>query len=730
MRHFAEFCFDPSTGELSHPNLGTVNLRPKTAQLLLYFLDHPRSVLSQERLIHAVWGTTSISSNVLLQSIRELRQHLGDDAQEPAFIKTHAKRGYAWIAPNAPLPRRWIFPLVMAVVVLTWILWPSPTRRDSPHRNIVVVPFENATGDPNVMWVEHGLSDMLGEALVHHLKADVVPSYAVETQLAQTRETNLDQIRDLFGVSYAITARIERTEPYQATMTVSGPNGSHQRAVEGLELSAFVHELTQSAAYLLGMDTPATFPGGVSQVSEANAAYAKGIEALRSEGAAAALQHFEFAAIVDPQFLWPVMQAAKACAAMGHMDQAETYFKQVHRHAFARDPNLSVTCLTEWAGLAIEQGAMDTAEDRLLEAIADAQAQGYNYGLAQAWLKQAYLWTLKGEWERAQSRYREALEISHHLKDSHMEAQSLLGMAANCQASEDFGPHERRFKQALSHYAQTNNQRARAMTEMVYAVMMPLGREEERELLLHQSQVTYRKLADVKGLAMVDFARGYQALQQNNPALASGFLACAVGNNPLGPRSLPEHEAQRLWAWSIACSGVQLGKSQYITKGAELLEAVAQTYRHIEFKIGVATCEFLLGRLFTETGDYDRAQSSLSRSRLAFERTGMTRVMAYIDLQLGDLQMRQHAWAEAFAHLERANLFFDFKDGLTLERMARCQYELGDLQRALDLQSKAVSTPARFDWKPCESREAHYRAALRGEPVHPLGDEPSFLATR
>jgi len=144
--HFGQFVFEPATGDLINDDC-VVRLRPKTARLLGYFLDHAQTPLTRDEIFNAVWPDRIVTDNTLMQSVRELRGALRDAAAEPQFIETMHRRGYRWIGPartdsEAPdragsvttslrhlLVRRWKFATVVAVLffgLTNWSLLPVP----------------------------------------------------------------------------------------------------------------------------------------------------------------------------------------------------------------------------------------------------------------------------------------------------------------------------------------------------------------------------------------------------------------------------------------------------------------------------------------------------------------------------------------------------------------------------------------------------------------------------
>ena len=61
--------------------------------------NHARAV-PKEELIQAVWPSSFVSDDSLVQNISALRRALKDDSSQPRYIATLARRGYRFIAPT------------------------------------------------------------------------------------------------------------------------------------------------------------------------------------------------------------------------------------------------------------------------------------------------------------------------------------------------------------------------------------------------------------------------------------------------------------------------------------------------------------------------------------------------------------------------------------------------------------------------------------------------------
>ncbi len=94
---FDHFIFDAHNARLSGPE-GEIALRPITLQVLQYLLENAQRLVGHDELLDNVWGRQAVSVGVVSQSIRELRQALGDSARNSTFIETKHKLGYRFLA--------------------------------------------------------------------------------------------------------------------------------------------------------------------------------------------------------------------------------------------------------------------------------------------------------------------------------------------------------------------------------------------------------------------------------------------------------------------------------------------------------------------------------------------------------------------------------------------------------------------------------------------------------
>ncbi len=184
---FHDFCFDATNMQLAGPQ-GEISLRPMTVKLLQVLLENAPQLLRHDELLDRVWGRQEVTLGVLSQSVRELRQALGDSAQESRFIETKHRLGYRFIAElqrvadqpetnesdanvatadvflepaaiqrNRPRSQ-WVALGLVLLSALIWQLWPSTDVQSSTELDRVELVHDGRPQEPQALaWYRQGL---------------------------------------------------------------------------------------------------------------------------------------------------------------------------------------------------------------------------------------------------------------------------------------------------------------------------------------------------------------------------------------------------------------------------------------------------------------------------------------------------------------------------------------------------------------------------------------------
>ena len=93
---------EPVNGRLVR-NEESVEVEPKVMALLCMLARTPGDAVSRDTIFEAIWPGVTVNDDALARAVWKLRQALDDDARNPAFIATVAKKGYRLLVEPAPL---------------------------------------------------------------------------------------------------------------------------------------------------------------------------------------------------------------------------------------------------------------------------------------------------------------------------------------------------------------------------------------------------------------------------------------------------------------------------------------------------------------------------------------------------------------------------------------------------------------------------------------------------
>lgn len=238
---FGLFQFDPTTGELLREGM-PVKLQAQPARVLSLLVANAGDVVSRDTLQREVWGrdTHVDFERGLNFCIAQVRSALKDTAESPRFIATVPKQGYRFIAPvdrvgdpastissrpeheatlegGAPRQSKRIArPLTLAAVALGLVaaafLW-SWMRTQDPRQTVVVVPFYNETGHPEM----DGLAKSLADATVVRLATpERLPTLSVIGNAPALRNpfarTDVQAIARQLGAQWVVIGQLKQDD--------------------------------------------------------------------------------------------------------------------------------------------------------------------------------------------------------------------------------------------------------------------------------------------------------------------------------------------------------------------------------------------------------------------------------------------------------------------------------------------------------------------------------------
>jgi DNA-binding winged helix-turn-helix (wHTH) protein/TolB-like protein len=229
--------FDPVRGELALDGR-ILRLRPRTAVLLAYFIQHPGRTLGKDELMRAVWPDAIVTEDSLVQCVKEIRHALGAAGRD--WIRTLPRLGYAFVAdsPEGLRPAgapsattNWRLPIavgLLATVLVGVVAWRFvPALPDSsapaPPRSFVVLPIVNQTGDPAQDRAAENMTEAITDTFGRGLLTVVAPSTAAAYK---GQAVDVRRLGDTLKVRYVVQGAL-RMDENQPVLTVRMADASN-----------------------------------------------------------------------------------------------------------------------------------------------------------------------------------------------------------------------------------------------------------------------------------------------------------------------------------------------------------------------------------------------------------------------------------------------------------------------------------------------------------------------
>lgn len=238
------FQVDPARRMVEHEGQ-SLNLRPKTFDLLLYLIQHRDRMVTKDELLSSIWGDTAVTDNSLVQCVVELRRTLADNPKSPTVLRTIPRLGYQFIASveemefstthmlveveeetttveleyteedvtavapapaSLPAPRAtWKLRMSIAAAFLAVCLALGWFWRDrdvaaftlpeiAGKSRIAVLYFDNQSGDHDLDWMREGLADLLITNLSRSPKLTVLSRQQLHLWLRRVGRNTGDDI--------------------------------------------------------------------------------------------------------------------------------------------------------------------------------------------------------------------------------------------------------------------------------------------------------------------------------------------------------------------------------------------------------------------------------------------------------------------------------------------------------------------------------------------------------
>jgi DNA-binding winged helix-turn-helix (wHTH) protein/tetratricopeptide (TPR) repeat protein len=169
----------------------TISIRAKTLSVLKYLITHQENIVSKQEILASVWHDVVVQEQVLVQSIKEIRDLLGSHV-----IKTYPRQGYQWTAELCDITNEkklfrksvntYALALITAMFFVSFIALliyffvpeskPTPTKE---HFTVALLPVINDMPDDIHDWVPLQGMDYISESLTKNSQFQLIPKTKV-----------------------------------------------------------------------------------------------------------------------------------------------------------------------------------------------------------------------------------------------------------------------------------------------------------------------------------------------------------------------------------------------------------------------------------------------------------------------------------------------------------------------------------------------------------------------
>ena len=475
---FEEFKIDLKVGKVSHGSQ-VFNLRAKTLQVLTMLVNNAEHIVTKQQLLDEIWSDVVVQEQVLVQSIKEIRDILGSDV-----VKTYPRKGYQWVAPIQVItPSKlsgsfnqaslWSAIVVLVIALVGYLLVPFSSDKvnidDSvltqpDPLSVAVMPIDNQFQDNHHQWVALKGMDYLSRQLAEQSDLAVIAAenllFAIERNQQFSSLTQQEQAFHLRKTLRADLIIATQVSGFPNDMSlkyhVYTPFNQQQGVIFSETVQQAIDKLVEKVATQYGhfaAKQSVPFAGHFE-----NQAFARGMQLFMQREYRAAQPYFDTALNENPDLLVArrylaasyanANQAAKGVELLrlnAELALSQNQIKEAFRSQLMRG-----FILINWPEQQQNrQAELQVAQQAIELALSLAQDQQDKLFIAYALEELGKIKRLQGQLEEAQSLLKQAISYHQQLTLPYSQTAALIELALVAAAKSQHQDMQGYFEQAM-----------------------------------------------------------------------------------------------------------------------------------------------------------------------------------------------------------------------------------------------------------------------------------------
>lgn len=765
--YFGDLHFQPETGLICKGEQ-QIQLRAKTAEVLLVLLEHPQQVVTKDQLLDRIWPDCHVGPGSLVQSIQELRRALGDDAKNPSYIKTFPRRGYQWMLahqsqatqpekqpPSSSPANKWKPPLpllasflgavLLALLLGAWLTKDRATvvtiaaqNKNVPKSSIMVLPIMNTIEASDWDWLAPGLRDLIVEGLNNSQHLNTFSISETHQQLAKKKLT-VNQVTSATALELLQTtqcvallkAEIMASNKqsfvcnYQIFRLTQAPQSGNISFTNPIELSK---QLLQT----LNPNGPDSLNiARYSEVTGANADYLRGKNAMKNQSASLAKHYFKAALLQDPQFHTSKLALARVSYLMGKWQEARDLYLAVQQTAIAgQKTELEIEAIVGLSRIDWRAGELRQSDTKLWNAQKMAKTIGNNYLEALCFRNLSWHAMYRGDWRESERLEQKARELTANGTDVKSMADELYYLGSSDSPHQDFEKSLVLLKMALEYYQQSKLLYDEAFTHLAIARNRAAPPHEQHQHL-KQAEILFQQLEyhiiipevwEAKAMAYaqeMQFGELNQYIQRAYRAYEKLGLKGDLAN------------VQFLTAIGEllkATYGNQNERQAALNAAEALLGNCEPFYQREQIVSRVGSTGLLRGLIAIETQNLEKVPAFFQRALDTFDALDFPEGLGVSCVAMANYHIHKGEWTTALTWLKRAEETYPQRPGLWQPFAIHSHLQLGHVDQARQLAESNLSHAKAIARPQAEALLAICNQAKQGN-LNKIPPAPRLLAT-